>query len=69
MKRSNLSNRPKSVPVKDNKAAAWYYEEPAGLELIVEVAKQTSDGGVYNDFIHVVIPWRAVLASVNRYKK
>jgi hypothetical protein len=67
MTKDTLSNKPKHVRVKDDKAAAWYYEEPTGLELIVEVEKKTGAGQSYKDYIHVTVPWRSVVASVKRY--
>lgn len=67
MRKKTLSNKLKHVPVKNEKAAAWFYEEPEGLLLTVEVDAKTPTGLAYKDHYHVTIPWRAVKASLSRY--
>jgi hypothetical protein len=68
MSKETLSNKPKQLKVKSGDAASWFYEEPNGLELIVETTKKTSDGREYKDHIHIIIPWRTIQASIRRYQ-
>lgn len=61
-----LSNKPKNLKVKDDNAKSWFYEEPQGLEIIIETPKKSSDGREYKDYIHLSLPWRTVRASLKR---
>lgn len=38
----------------------WYYEEPSGVNVVVELPK-------FGNTIQVVIPWRKMVKSVSRY--
>jgi hypothetical protein len=64
--KGELSNKPKHVKVQSDDfptAASWFYEEPKGLELIIEI----SEGKPYKRYVHISISWRTLLASVSRY--
>lgn len=43
----------------------WYYEEPKGITIVQEFRLN----GDYIKTTQTVIPWRKILASVERYKK
>jgi hypothetical protein len=43
----------------------WYYEEPGGLDLIVEVR---DNGGSHLRTDHYRIPWSRVAKSVDRWR-
>jgi len=53
---------PKDCKVKSPEGVtAWYYEEKHGFTIVVHVRE--------NEYVHVIISWRAILASVGRYLK
>ncbi len=59
-----LSDKPKHLHPKGTPlvSEAWFYEEQAGLEIIVPVV--TPVGGT--EYSHITIPWRLLRASLKR---
>jgi hypothetical protein len=63
-----LSREPKDCKIHDTAlsthvkgATAWYYEERHGFTVVVRVRE--------NEYVHIEISWRTILASVGRYLK
>ena len=70
MSKDRLSNNPKDLRVENNQtnSRAWFCEEGKGLEIIVETPTYSRlTGQMYNEYVHVLISWRTILASVGRY--
>jgi len=44
----------------------WYYEEPKGLIIVHEIRQEDNS---YMRTDQIIIPWKNILKSVNRYKK
>lgn len=62
-----LSLKPKDLKIKDTDfdgaVLAWFYEQGNGFEIVVEVCQPESR----TKYIHIIISWRTILASVKRY--
>lgn len=61
-----LSNKPKNVSVVNGNAKSWFYEEPKGLEIVVEIPKKMPGGRDYKDYVHLSLPWKTIQASLKR---